>query len=60
MITDVFFGKLSGMNYPALLVTTDTRLKLIDVDEKFKKTEIRAMIRTRKIIMGGKNIWRFT
>ena len=30
----------------------DTMLKFIDVDEKFKKTEIRYDFRTRKIIMG--------
>ena len=47
MIIDVFFSVLSGMNYP-VLAHDDT----IDVDEKFKKTEIRYDFRTRKIIMG--------
>ena len=50
MIIDVFFSVLSGMNYPVL--ADDTMLKFIDVDEKFKKTEIRYDFRTRKIIMG--------
>ena len=40
MIIDVFFSVLSGMNYP-VLAHDDTMLKFIDVDEKFKKTEIR-------------------
>ena len=48
---DVFFSVLSGMNYP-VLAHDDTMLKFIDVDEKFKKTEIRYDFRTRKIIMG--------
>ena len=34
------------------VVRDDTMLKFIDVDEKFKKTEIRYDFRTRKIIMG--------
>ena len=51
MIIDVFFSLLSGMNYP-VLAHDDTMLKFIDVDEKFKKTEIRYDFRTRKIIMG--------
>ena len=51
MIIDVFFSVLSGMNYP-VLAHDDTMLKFIDVDEKFKKTEIRYDFRTRKIIMG--------
>ena len=42
MIIDVFFSVLSGMNYP-VLAHDDTMLKFIDVDEKFKKTEIRYM-----------------
>lgn len=45
------FSVLSGMNYP-VLAHDDTMLKFIDVDEKFKKTEIRYDFRTRKIIMG--------
>ena len=51
MIIDVFFSVLSGMNYP-VLAHDDTMLKFIDVDEKFKKTEIRYDFRTLKIIMG--------
>ena len=39
MIIDVFFSVLSGMNYP-VLAHDDTMLKFIDVDEKFKKTEV--------------------
>ena len=41
MIIDVFFSVLSGMNYP-VLAHDDTMLKFIDVDEKFKKTEIQS------------------
>ena len=43
MIIDVFFSVLSGMNYP-VLAHDDTMLKFIDVDEKFKKTEIQSMM----------------
>ena len=43
----LFFGVVRDV-----LAHDDTMLKFIDVDEKFKKTEIRYDFRTRKIIMG--------
>lgn len=58
MIIDVFFSVLSGMNYP-VLAHDDTMLKFIDVDEKFKKTEIRYDFAPGRLSW-DKDFWRFT